>query len=172
MLFRTRFWSKQPWFYSPVVSEAGLDGSPVQKEGSEELGSDTVTPRVLIPRGTRCHKVKSHMMFDLTFALAPEGDEAKAEGYRGEEGEEADCQDHSYTSAIQEERPWDPWHGDVGVRESAIWGFNLDYFQPGPQGVISRYVADHTDVGPSIPQLHRADLQRPVLQDPYSPSPS
>lgn len=151
MLFGTSFWSKQPWFSSPLVSEAGLDGSPVWKERSEELGSDPVTPRVLIPRGSGCHKVKGHVMFDPAFAFAPEGNEAKAQGYRGEEGEEADCQHHSYASAIQEERPWDPWHGGVGVRESAIWWFNLDYFQPGPQGVIPSYIADHTDIGPSIP---------------------
>ena len=58
-----------------------LDGSPVWKERSEELGSDPVTPRVLIPRGSGCHKVKGHVMFDPAFAFAPEGNEAKAQGY-------------------------------------------------------------------------------------------
>ena len=163
--------SKQPWFSPTVVSEAGLDEAPLWKERSEELGSDPVTPRVLIPRGPRCHKVEGHVMFDPAFAFAPEGDEAKTEGHRGEEGEEANRQHHSYTSAVQEERPWDPWGGAVGVRESAIRWFNLDHFQPGPQGVIPRHVADHTDIGPSVPELHRADLQRPILKDPHSPSP-
>lgn len=66
---------------SPLVSEADLVGSPLGKERSEELGSDPVTPRVSIPRGPRCHKVKGHVMFDPTFALAPKGNQAKAEGH-------------------------------------------------------------------------------------------
>ena len=87
--------SKQPWFSPTVVSEAGLDEAPLWKERSEELGSDPVTPRVLIPRGPRCHKVECHVMFDPAFAFAPKGDEAKTEGHRGEEGEKANRQHHS-----------------------------------------------------------------------------
>lgn len=55
-----------------MISEAGMSRSPVWKQRSEELGSDPVTPRVLIPRWPRCHKVKGYVMFDLAFALAPE----------------------------------------------------------------------------------------------------
>lgn len=69
------------FLFSLLVPEAGLAGIPMWKERSEELGSDPVTPRVLIPRGPRCHKVKGHVMFDPAFALAPEGNEAKAEGH-------------------------------------------------------------------------------------------
>lgn len=72
---------------------AGVDsaGSSWWEERSEELGCDPVPPRVLIPRGPRSHKLEGPVVSNATLALAPQGDEPKAEGHGGEEGEEADC---------------------------------------------------------------------------------